>query len=1092
MPRASDNNVTDKKSSIDLHKLKSLKQWLLSAPRWVYWAAGVVGVGGAVVAIEDQWSPIANTFFPPLAQGRIFTTERPTGIGAPSEGQDGVRRGYDRMEKIDYRLTKIAGMARPETTGRTWKDRNVLGLRLYPIYESKIQAGLKITDEQGEKIWESPFPEKAYKNFETLPKSLVEMLLYVENRALLGDHPKTWNHTVEVPRMIVAIAYNVGNIFTSPFGFKFDRAGGSTLAIQLEKILYTLNSRTTTWGDKGRQIFTAATRRYMEIDNPAISIRKTILNYINVAPMAAHKKFGEVIGFSEAFEDHFGIDIDEANRILNIPQNELHGDDLVAAGKVYRAALSLIMALQRPDDYLNKRPEVMHARVNAFLKNGDGRQLLVESGIITPELADVILATPTILADPASQKIDYRPRDKVIDTLRTDLMQVLDEKNLQTLDLLDMEVTTTVLGKANRNISKRVASFKTPEGAKAEEFIGKYLLDNPEQAKHINITANIYRADPGYNALVVEVDTNAGRFNYNGGLRNLGSTFKIPTTGEYFELYEGMFHKYKDMAPEDLRKIAIYPGDNMTRRMIDYMANPANARTIEAVLDYACDAPYSGNPSRTYFTNGGQARYQNFKREYDGMPWTVCSALRLSPNLPFVNMMEDMTKNILAQKMNIDPAMLTDKNNPTRLKYLEKYGLYDGELLVKQQFWPQQRQKTPDDLVSFLAEKSRMQKGYLSDRGAAVIYMTLYPDAPQDKMASFIREVCKKCGSKDNFEGLYNTFAKDKYVGGISTLADRGYIVDLNPIELMLARLRIQNPDIQRSEAVVALKPVIIESNQWLRTIGLEAGNTKMKIILEKEGFDYFYNSLAKKGYPFVNERIPSLNAPLGGAPTNPNFLANYMGILVRGGMQAEIVRYSNIRFGKDTPFDMGDYKPLNVPAPRRVMSEAVAKKLHQSIVDIVEKGGTAAKVNGILKTSDGKPIQVAMKTGSADGFLKVKGQAKPSESIGRSGTVVFSMAGRYFGTIVVSMPGGEEALKSRFNAAMAVRTWLKTMGYLQEEFDRNAGVVAPKISSVVKNPDYKPAPAIPPLPENKSIVDISRTWPQYERIEWLGEVRAP
>lgn len=265
-----------------------------------------------------------------------------------------------------------------------------------------------------------------------------------------------------------------------------------------------------------------------------------------------------------------------------------------------------------------------------------------------------------------------------------------------------------------------------------------------------------------------------------------------------------------------------------------------------------------------------------------------------------------------------------------------------------------------------------------------------------------------------------------------------------------------------------------------------------MKIILEKEGFDYFYNSLAKKGYPFVNERIPSLNAPLGGAPTNPNFLANYMGILVRGGMQAQIVRYSNIRFGKDTPFDMGNYKPLNVPVPHRVMSEAVAKKMHQSIVDIVEKGGTTAKVNGVLKTSDGKPIQVAMKTGSADGFLKVKGQAKPSESIGRSGTVVFSMAGRYFGTIVVSMPGGEESLKSRFNAAMAVRVWLKTMGYLQEEFDRNAGVVVPKISSVVINPDYKPAPAIPVLPENKSSVDLSRTWSQYEKIEWVSKKLAP
>ncbi|HJW24684.1 MAG TPA: transglycosylase domain-containing protein, partial [Rhodocyclaceae bacterium] len=180
-------------------------------------------------------------------------------IWLPHSGPYDIRLGYSQMKDV---LPKLAA-AGFEVTAQARQSAGFLDLAghgLYPIYKEKSQAGLTILDRRGESLYSTRYPQRQYDHFEAIPPVVVASLLYIENRELLdADHPRR-NPAVEWDRLGKAVAGQVIRAVDSSVG----RAGGSTLATQIEKFRHSPGGRTHDAAEKLRQMTSASLRAYQD------------------------------------------------------------------------------------------------------------------------------------------------------------------------------------------------------------------------------------------------------------------------------------------------------------------------------------------------------------------------------------------------------------------------------------------------------------------------------------------------------------------------------------------------------------------------------------------------------------------------------------------------------------------------------------------------------------------------------------------------------------------------------------------------------------------------------------------------------------
>ena len=96
-------------------------------------------------------------------------------------------------------------------------------------------------------------------------------------------------------------------------------------------------------------------------------------------------------------------------------------------------------------------------------------------------------------------------------------------------------------------------------------------------------------------------------------------------------------------------------------------------------------------------------------------------------------------------------------------------------------------------------------------------------------------------------------------------------------------------------------------------------------------------------------------------------------------------------------------------------------------MADVVEQG-TARRLNGVFKLSNGKPVTVGGKTGSGDNRFETFsrcGAVTTSRATNRTATFVFYIGERYFGVITAYVQG-REAENYHFTSSLPV-TLLKT-----------------------------------------------------------------
>jgi len=136
------------------------------------------------------------------------------------------------------------------------------------------------------------------------------------------------------------------------------------------------------------------------------------------------------------------------------------------------------------------------------------------------------------------------------------------------------------------------------------------------------------------------------------------------------------------------------------------------------------------------------------------------------------------------------------------------------------------------------------------------------------------------------------------------------------------------------------------------------------------------------------------------------------------------------------------------------VLAPEIAGTVRKAMAEVVEQG-SARRLNGVFKLSDGKVVTVGGKTGSGDNRFETFNRAGgviTSRATNRTATFVFYIGERYFGVITAYVQG-READNYHFTSSLPV-TLLKLLApTVLAKLDRN----------------FKEPPATPPAQETSA-----------------------
>jgi membrane peptidoglycan carboxypeptidase len=112
------------------------------------------------------------------------------------------------------------------------------------------------------------------------------------------------------------------------------RAGGSTLATQIEKFRHSPGGRTHDTDDKFHQMMSAALRAYQDGEETLPARRRIVLDFVNSVPLGGIPGYGEVNGLGDGLWAWYGRDFASVNQLLADPKAELTERAGLQAGAV--------------------------------------------------------------------------------------------------------------------------------------------------------------------------------------------------------------------------------------------------------------------------------------------------------------------------------------------------------------------------------------------------------------------------------------------------------------------------------------------------------------------------------------------------------------------------------------------------------------------------------------------------------------------------------------------------------------------------------------------------------------------------------------
>ncbi|MBE0436164.1 MAG: transglycosylase domain-containing protein, partial [Methylomicrobium sp.] len=923
-------------------------------------------------------------------------------IRFPSQGPYDRRLGYtslpDMISRLENNGFKISAQA---NSSNVMLQLNDYGLN--PIYQEKIQTGLRIIDYKDRELFNTQYPTYGYAHFDAIPPLILNTLLFIENRELLNDKFPTVNPAIEWGRL----GFAGMQFIAKQFGSNINVPGGSTLATQLEKYRHSSDGYTHSIKDKLQQMVSASIRAYL-LGPDTREMRKQIaLSYLNSMPLAAAPKIGEIHGLGDGLSAWYGANFEETNRLLASSAFDPEQTVSPEQGKAYRQVLSLLLSQRRPSDLLGSKTgfKALQNLTDSYLR------VMAEQGLISTSLRDaslqVSVASQTSeIAEPAK----FMTEKKTQAVLRTRLARALGVHSIYELDRIDLTAKSTIDFDTQQAVGQALRRLSEIEGARAAGAIGFRLLNETNDPSPIIYSLMLFERSPKGNLLRVQTDNYDQPLDINEGIKiDLGSTAKLRTMVHYLELVTNVYELYKHTPVSEFNKIELHSRDYISAWVIHQLrANPTIQ--LEDLLIRALDRRFSASPGESFYTGGGIHRFSNFSRIDNEKILSVRDALRDSVNLVFIRLMREVVYHHLYKPGGV-ARWLEIPNDPRRQEYLQRFADREGRIYLRR-FYAKYQDKSPEEALAMLTKRVYAKASRLS-----MLYQSIYPDASIDALEQFLKQnLSASTLSNEKIEKLH-----EKYSPANFDLQDQGYITKIHPLELWLVRYLAQHPNATREEILEASTEQRQEVYRWLfRSRRASAQQRRIMTLLEIEAFTSIHRAWQRTGYPF-SYLTPSYASAIGASGDRPAALAELMGILQNDGIRQPLVRFEKLHFAKDTPYEtIMSRQPAH---GQRVFAPEIAKVTRNALISVVE-GGTATRLRNVYKDSDIEPIAIGGKTGTGDHRRQVwgeRGRLIESKFISRAATFAFFLGDRFFGVITAYVKG-PDAENYRFTSSLPVQ----------------------------------------------------------------------
>ncbi len=890
-----------------------------------------------------------------------------------------------------------------------------------PPYVEPTETGLDIRGADGVALFRHAQSEFLFAKMDDIPPLLVKTLLFLEDRDL--NHPASpWqNPAIEWDRLFKATLLYIG----SKLSLEVPMQGGSTLAVQLEKFRHSPNGRTESPVEKYRQVVGASLKAYRAGANTRAWRERIIVDYFNTVPLAAAPGYGEIHGLGEGLFAWFGMQLTDVVNTLKAPGMT------PAKVRAFKHALTLLISVRAPSVFLVDERASLEEKVNQFTR------LMARSGIIDGDFAAALQDTP-IKFIPAAP-LPPQPssgKNKAANAIRTTMMESLGVYNVYDLNRLHLEVQSTIDVPLQKTITDFLHSLSNPDVIKARGLNGEWLLENADPKKVI-YSFLLVEPTPEGNLVRVQADNLAAPFDFNKSVKlELGSTAKLRTLTHYLELIAEL---HKELAPLDadgLKTKAQQARDPLTKWAVETLQKEKTV-PLEAFLDLAMERKYSASPWETFFTGGGIHHFENFEREDNKRIPVLRDAFRNSINLVFIRLMRDVVNYHRVRLPYNSDDVLSDPNNPERRRMLQEIAEEESRNVLRRAYQAYRGQTEQQITARLLGTKKN------AERRLAILFFAWRIGADEQALAAWLEKNQTPIKEQD-ISKLFRAYQNPRL-----TLVDYAYLLSLHPLDLWCASEYRKNPDLSWENLFASSNDARRQGSAWLlNPRNRRAQDLRLRIRMEKDAFARMVPYWQRLGFPFKT-MVASYATAIGNSSDRPVALAELIGILVNDGVRRPNTELSNIHFAGGTPYETV-FERKAEPG-QKVLAPEVARTVRKAMAGVVESG-TARRLNGVFRLSDGKLITVGGKTGSGDNRLETFnrwGGVTSSRATNRTAAFVFYIGDRYFGVITAYVQG-REAEKYHFTSALPV-TLLKLL----------APTIIAKLEKNVAKPPSSPGGAI-------------------------------
>jgi cell division protein FtsI/penicillin-binding protein 2 len=481
----------------------------------------------------------------------------------------------------------------------------------------------------------------------------------------------------------------------------------------------------------------------------------------------------------------------------------------------------------------------------------------------------------------------------------------------------------------------------------------------------------------------------------------------LRTLTHYLEIIAELHKELVALGAEGLKAKAQEARDPLTKWAVETFQKEKNL-TLEAFLDLAMGRKYSGNPWETFFTGGGIHHFENFEPEDNKRNLELRDAFRNSTNLVFIRLMRDIVAFHRARLQYNSDVVLADPANPDRKRMLQEIAEEESRSVLRRSYQAYHGQTEQQIIARLLGTKRN------AERRLAVLFFAWRIGNTEQALAAWLEQNQMKVKEQD-LSKLFRAYQNPRL-----TLVDYAYLLSLHPLDLWCASEYRRNPELSWEKLVAESSDARRQGSAWLlNPRNRRAQDLRLRIRMEKDAFARIVPYWQRLGFPFKT-MVPSYATAIGNSSDRPVALAELIGILVNDGVRKPSTELSNVHFARGTPYETV-FERRAEPG-QQVLAPEVARAVRKAMAGVVESG-TARRLNGVFRLSDGKLITVGGKTGSGDNRIETFnrwGNVTSSRATNRTAAFVFYIGDRYFG-VVTAYVQGREAESYHFTSALPV-----------------------------------------------------------------------